>query len=729
VVTEGIFLRLIQADPELKDVGCVILDEFHERSLQMDTGLALALQSQSYFCSEPFCLLVMSATLAVKPLMAQLPEAVLFSSEGRSYPVVIEHVPVPARSDWQNILYRQILLAISTHDGSILVFLPGVAQINKLAARLQHSATLEGIALCYLHAQLPLAEQAAAIAPAKGRRKLVLATNVAETSLTIEGITVVIDSGLAKVPVYDPVNDSEHLVLQRISRASADQRAGRAGRLAAGHCYRLWSRDIHNTLLAFDPPSILSANLAAFLLELAAWGDIDCSAYALLDQPESHRIDSARVLLQQLDALDTTGKITVRGRNMLSLGTEPRLAALLLSGQEQGQPVLAALIAGVLSSRPLSTQSTTDVQLLSEALLAKLRGDAGQSVTAQWAKTAMQLARQWLQRLGEPLRLDHVEFSNTARLIADAFPDRVARCRQLGQFPTRYQLASGTEVQLPVDSELNGAQWLVVTDFGGGRNHATVRSACRFEGEALEQWLGQHMQKEDIVTWDEQRDAVVAFRRQSLGQITLSQQPVNADSKRRVDALLTYIKQQGLQVIDCDSLDQCLLRLHWARATGLESSPVSRADALATVEDWLLPALSGIKSASQLAKIDAGHWFLQSLDWGLRRQLETLAPTRLELPTGRLQQLRYQPYGPPVISAKMTEFYGLQQTPVVAGKPILVELLSPAGRPLQLTSDLAGFWQGSYQEVKKEMKGRYPKHFWPDDPANAKATDKTRKRM
>ena len=741
VMTEGVFVRLIQSDPELAGVACVIFDEFHERSLQLDLGLALANQCQELLREpeQPMLLMVMSATLAAEQLQQKLPDAQLLACEGRCFPVETHYEPVPGHQDWLDHLPNLLKRILGDHEGSVLVFLPGMREIRQIERRLQTIGLEQGTHVFVLHSSLPAQEQKAVLKPSpSGERKIVLATNIAETSITIDGISVVVDSGLARVPFFDRSRGITQLRTQRISKAAATQREGRAGRLQAGDCYRLWSKDIHHSLLDYDVPEIIQGDLSSFLLELAVWGETDCRELLLVDTPDQHQLAYAHGMLGQLQALDHRGVITTTGKQLSSLGLHPRLAAMCVKAKEEGDLPLACLLAVMISEGDIFSQQV-DFERSVEALIKFHR----QQVTLDnhlkfQANRLIKQAKQILKRVDRRVTFELKDYLSAVGLLAEAFPDRLAKQRssqKSGSTNTqelRYQLASGQEVCLRNDSSLVGSPFLLILEYGGQTKAPVIFKACLVAGETLDLIVGQRSVERKVCFWDPGTESVVARKQLVIDQLIISETPIKAEPEQLQSAWLSLVQDRGLSLLNTQKFEPFQQRLLWAcEYTDLTLPDVSDSALLSSIEAWLGPYLLEVKSLNQLKKICIYELLHAQLDWGVRQQLDVLAPEFIALPSGIKHVVEYGRFDQPVVSAKLTEFYGWQETPRInQGKEqLLLEMLSPAGRPLQLTAELSAFWTVSYRDIQKEMKGRYPKHFWPDDPANAKATVKTKKRM
>ncbi len=724
VMTEGLLTRRMQTDPELSGIGLVIFDEFHERSLHADLAFALCRDIHQGL-REDLRLLVMSATLDVAPLSALLNDCPVIETRGRSYPVTTRYLELEPAGSIADIAARGVRQALSEVEGDILVFLPGAGEIHRCQNLLAELSPK--IQLCPLYGGLPFAEQERAILPGSQRR-VVLATNVAETSLTIEGISAVVDSGWERRPRFDSARGLNFLETVRISQASADQRAGRAGRLAPGHCYRLWTEGAQGALLPFAPSEIRQADLAPLAFDLALWGVADASALAWLEPPASKPLDSARHLLVQLGALDQRGAVTKLGRAMADYPAHPRISRLLVAAVEQGCPGLGSELAALLSERdPFTAGDFSRSGGVGDLLdrLELLRRDRS-------AKSAVirRAVRYWQNktRAGREPLPDAVQLGS---LLALAYPDRLARQRQQGS--DRYLLRSGRGARLSPRAVVPKAEWLVVLDVAGKDSaEAEIRLAAELTPEAVESLFGRNLEWQHEVSWDEVGNRVVAREVRRIGAIVLQERPVKARLQDTAPALLELIRRQGLGCLPW-SADALQLR---ARVALLQSSlPESHWPdwddrvLLESLETWLLPFLGNIRSQEGLRRLDLSTALNNCLDWRQKQELERLAPLRFKVPSGSQIRLDYSQGDAPVLAVKLQEMFGQAATPrLAAGRvPVVIHLLSPAGRPLAVTQDLSSFWNEVYPEVQKEMKGRYPKHPWPDDPWSATATRKTKK--
>lgn len=732
VVTGGIYLRMLQEDPTLAGISAVLFDEFHERSLEADLGVALTLDAQRGLRddADPLRVVAMSATLDGEGLSAWL-EAPLVRSEGRCFAVEDRYLAPPNRNELEQHTARVIRQAAREEQGNILVFLPGFREIRRVERFLEEAALGEGWQVYPLHASLAPELQEAAIRPTPaGQRKVVLATNVAETSVTIEGIRVVIDAGQVRVARFDERRGMDVLVTERVSQASAEQRRGRAGRLSEGVCYRLWGKDEQGLQRAFADPEILVADLLPFALELALWGVREPSDIPLPTLPNAEAYARARELLAELDALDAQGRVTPRGREMAGLGLHPRLAALVLAGRDQGLASCACALAAILSEDDPLRSQPGDPQCDIGLRLALWQQGGGDSRRGAFERLK-QLARQLAQRLRVKFSDSEVDHPEAGALLAHAFPDRVAQRRPDSRH--RYLLANGRGVQLGNADSLAGSDYLVVLDISGQGHEPHARLAARVSLEEVRSTLAAHIHNEACIEWSEARGAMEVDQRQCLGALVLRRERLPKPWPPAVaEAFLAVLRERGIGRLPWrDNALSLRGRLQWLHQCAPERWPdVSDEALLASLGEWLGPFLTDVYSLSALEQVDLHAALLSLLEWSQQQALEKEAPASWPLPTGRAVTIDYAHPGGPRLSARLTECYGLKQTPtLLCGQKLLIELLSPADRPIQLTPDLAQFWAGSYKEVAKEMRGRYPKHFWPEDPANAQATARTKKYM
>ena len=738
VVTEGILTRMLQDDPSLEGVGALLFDEFHERHLAGDLGLALALDVQASL-REDLRIVLMSATLDGERL-AQFLDAPRLSSTGRSYPVETAHFPVRRNEALEQQARRAIEHALATHAGDVLVFLPGQREIARVEQALAHLPAAQHTDILTLHGELAVEQQARVLQPdPHGHRRVVLATNVAESSVTLPGVRVVIDSGLAREPRYDPTSGFSRLDVVSIAQASADQRGGRAGRVAEGWAYRLWPQS--RRLEPQRRPEIAQVELAGLALELAAWGS---AALRFVDPPPTGALAAARDLLQRLGALDVANGITPFGRRMLGLGTHPRLAAMLLAPEDAHERALACDLAALLEARDPMPGKRSDAlgdrwQALAAFRAGRLTQDANRSALAAIDAAA----KQWRRRL----RLDTAPPATAvAHLLGDlllhAFPDRIAR--QHASDPHRYQLANGRMARVFDDSALYGERWIVASEIRSEAGRFESRDALLLRGAPLDEArllreFPQRFIEEDVVRWDAARRALVAQRERRFDAIVLETKPGGrVDPAQAARALTDAIRNLGLDALPwSESLSQWRARVnslrHWIPELALPD--LSDAVLLATLDDWLLPAFVGKTRLDALASDALAEALKSQLDWSLRQRIDLLAPTRIRVPSGMERGIEYAldvagNAVPPVLAVKLQELFGLADTPRIAeGRVSLtLHLLSPAGHPLQVTQDLRGFWERTWPDVRKEMKGRYPKHPWPEDPWSAVATHRAKPR-
>lgn len=710
VVTEGVLTRMIQRDPELRGVGLVILDEFHERSLQADLALALLLDIQQGL-RDDLRLLIMSATLDNDRLCQRLPDAPTIVSEGRAFPVERRYQPLAAHLRFDEAVAMATAELLRNENGSLLLFLPGVGEIQRVH---EHLASRVGsdVLLCPLYGALSLEAQRKAIVPAPaGMRKVVLATNIAETSLTIEGIRLVVDSAQERVARFDARTGLTRLVTQRISQASMTQRAGRAGRLAPGICLHLLAKEQAERAAAQSDPEILHSDLSGLLMEVLQWGCHDPASLFWLDRPPEVNLQAALRLLLMLGALEGE-RLSARGQKMAATGNDPRLAAMLVNAGEGDSAATAAMLAAILEDPPRG--GGTDLSVLFS------RRQPG------WQQRSQQLLKRLQVRNGEP------DSALIMPLLARAFSDRIARRR--GQ-EGRYQLANGMGAMLDADDALGRHEWLIAPLLlqGNASPDARILLAQPLDIASLIQACPDLLRQSDTVEWDEAQGTLKAWRRMRIGQLTVSVQPLAKPSEEELhQAMLNGIRDKGLAVLNwTPEAEQFRLRLHCAAKWLPEYDwpAVDEASLLATLENWLLPHMTGVQSLRSLKSLNVTQALRGLLDYAMLQRLDSELPGHYTVPTGSRITIRYHEDNPPALAVRMQEMFGEAKTPTIAqGRvPLVLELLSPAQRPLQITRDLSAFWQGAYREVQKEMKGRYPKHVWPDDPANTAPTRRTKK--
>ena len=719
VVTEGVFTRLVQDNPELPGIAAVLFDEFHERSLDADLGLALALEAQGVLRPD-LRLVPMSATLDGARIAALLGDAPVIQSEGRSYPVEIRYLGNDATQRIDAQVAKAVRAALREETGSILVFLPGAGEINRVAAMLREDGVPADADVHTLYGAMEAGAQRAAIAPPeKGRRKVVLATSIAETSLTIEGVRVVIDSGLARKPKYEPGTGLTRLVTERASQAAVTQRAGRAGRMEPGVCWRLWEEGQTRALQPFDRPEILEADLSALALDLALWGVSDPNALTWLDPPPSAAYAEARDLLRELDAIDADGKVMPHGARLAKLPLAPRLAHMVVNAAEQGLGMLAAEIAVLLGEQGLGGNDV-DVRYR----LSRWRRERGSR-----ADQARQMARRWAKLAGADT--SETDPEDAGRMLALAYPDRVALSRpgQRGSFV----LANGRGALLDETDALAGEAGLAVAVVTGAADRARILLAAPLDPADLPDLFPGHVTETADVRFDAGSGSLRARQVRRFGKLVLGEKPLPKPEPDVVAASWRGVFQrEGLGRLPW-TVGQVRLRerVAFMRAHDGEQWPdLSDAALLENWEEGLGPMLSGKMRLGDVSPDDLDGVISAFLPWDAKRRLEDMMPDRLTTPAGTSHAIDYSAPGGPAVEVRVQELFGLTKHPCVAnGKvPLTLVLLSPAHRPIQTTKDLPGFWKGSWASVKTEMKGRYPKHPWPDDPAAAPPTTRAKPR-
>jgi ATP-dependent helicase HrpB len=743
VVTEGILTRMLQEDSGLAGIGCVIFDEFHERSLNADLGLALCLESQRNL-REDLRIVVMSATLDLQPIArilgdAELGDARVVASRGRSFEVTTQYVARRPEIYLEQQTAQVIRAALSAHAGDILCFLPGAAEIRRVQRALEDSGAERNVRVLPLYGELdPQAQDAALSAAPAGQRKIVLATSIAETSLTIEGVRVVVDTGLRRYAEFDPATGMSRLVTTKVSQAAADQRRGRAGRLSAGHCYRLWSEGTQATLAPQTAPEMLHADLAPLALELSCWGAIDAASLSWLDQPPAAPLAQARDLLRQLEAIDSAARVTPHGRTLAKLGTHPRLGHMLVKGREFGGPRLACDLAAILSERDIlrSSAGARDVDV--RLRVAVLRGDVrdlppGIAVDHRAMTQATRSSGHWQRDFarGRPDSADLHESSGL--LLAWAYPDRIGRARGDGG---RYLLANGRGARFGEPQALSKSEFIVAAELDGAEREARIFLAAPVARADLERHFAAQIIDHSEIVWDDREQAIRSRRERRLGALVLESTEIrNPDAQALMDAALVGLGQIGIAGLPwTPELRQwqarvMLMRHHAVPAP--ESWPdLSDAALAANLHDWAPPWISGFTRRDHFSRLDLKQALRSRLTYAQSTVLEREAPTHFTVPSGSAIAIDYLDGEIPTLSVRLQEMFGLNQTPsVAAGRlPLLLKLLSPARRPVQVTRDLVSFWNRGYHEVKKDLKGRYPKHYWPEDPYTAEPTRRARPR-
>jgi ATP-dependent helicase HrpB len=738
VITEGILTRMLQQDPALAGIGCVIFDEFHERSLNADLGLALIIESRQAL-REDLKLLVMSATLDVAQLSRLLDDAPVVSAAGRSFEVRTHFVPGRRELNLELQVSHVVRSALREHQGDILCFLPGAAEIRRVQRLLEESDIERGIRVLPLYGELETDAQDAALAPsAPGQRKVVLATSIAETSLTIEGIRVVIDSGMRRYSEFDPTTGMSRLVTGRVSQAAADQRRGRAGRLSEGDCYRLWSEGTHASLSPQTPPEILHADLAPLALELSCWGAADAASMAWLDPPPTAPLDQARDLLHRLEAIDAGARVTPHGRVLEKLGMHPRLGHMLIKARSLGAARLACDLAAILSERDIlrAGAGARDADL--RVRVAALRGDdgeipAGVTVDARAKAQARRSSGRWQRDFAGDARDTADPHDATGILLAWAYPDRIARSRGDGG---RYLLANGRGARFGEPQALARSEFIVAAELDGADREARIFLAAPVSRDDLEQHFAGLITEEAEIYWDERAGAVSARRERRLGALTLqSSEMRDPDPDAVQSAVLTGLKEAGIAALpwtkDLRQWQARVMLMDKYRVLSPTPWPDLSDEALErTLGEWAPPWIMGLTRREHFARMDLSSALRSFVTHAQGVILEREAPTHFAVPSGSRIPIDYLDGEYPTLSVRLQELFGLNDTPAVAGGklPLLLKLLSPAGRPVQITKDLVSFWNRGYHDVKKDLKGRYPKHYWPDDPFTAQATRRARPR-
>ncbi|HCH0056440.1 TPA: ATP-dependent helicase HrpB [Vibrio parahaemolyticus] len=722
IVTEGVMTRMIQNDPELDGVDLLIFDEFHERSIHADTALALSLEVQEAL-RDDLKLVVMSATLDQEALQSLLPEACYIESEGRSFAVETRYAPLTANDHLPTVMAKNIESLMNKESGSLLAFLPGVAAIKQVQERLSHLP--DDVEVCPLYGQLSFTDQQKAISPAeKGKRKVVLATNIAETSLTIEGIRLVVDSGLERVARFDLKNGLTRLEQTRIAQSSAIQRAGRAGRIEEGICVRLYSESQLKQQPQVPQPEILHSDLASLVMELAFWGTTDIHELKWLDIPSAAALQQAKQLLFSLGLITEQGQLTAEGKQAHDLGVEPRAAAMLIKSQSHSDKMVNVALAAV----ALIEEPERNVTNIAHSLHRWLSGSHPKK--SLLLKRAQSLAH----KLDTTFSLREVDEDALPLVLSLAFPDRIAqqRANQFG----RFALANGHGAECRPDDMLGGCEYLVAIDLMWSHsNSSQIHLACELDVNILQTTFDSLFSTKEVVDWDEKKGRLVAEKQRKLGQLVIERASLpNPGKEKMTQALLTYVRRQGLSSLNWTPAAESLLERIRCAVDWLpeQAWPMfDEASLLDSLDEWLEPYMTSVASVKDLSKINLVEALNARLGWPLNQHLDEWLPEHYQLPTGTKKRIRYQHGHEPVLSVRMQEVFGESTSPTVAigRKRLVLELLSPAQRPLQVTSDLAAFWNGSYKDVQKEMKGRYPKHVWPDAPANHVATTKTKRQL
>jgi ATP-dependent helicase HrpB len=727
VVTTGLFLRQLQGDPALPGVAAVLFDEFHERTIEGDMALAFALEAQAGL-RDDLRLVVMSATLDGESVAQRIPGAQRLRSEGRAFAVETHHLGDDQATRLEDRMAAAIRRALAEESGDILAFLPGTAEIRRTQERLVGD---DRAIVLPLYGDLPLAEQDKAIRPdAQGRRKIILATSIAETSLTIDGVRVVVDSGLRRSPRFDPASGMSRLVTVKASLAATAQRRGRAGRTAPGICYRLWSAASERALPAFDAPEIEAADLAPLALELAVWGIADPASLMLMTPPPVAALSQARGLLRQLEAVDANNLATPHGRRMAELGVHPRLAHMMVRADERKLGDLACDIAAILSERDLLKGRESDADLRHRVQL--LRNDSHDPALDRNQRSRVrQSALDWRRQLGVTKDAQS-SATQCGQVLALAYPDRLAQRRgAAGQF----RLSNGRGAMLPARDPLAAEDFLAVGSLDGAAREARIFLAAPISLAEIEEDFSAAIEEQAVLAWNPRTEIVEAKRERRLWSLVLEEKPLkNPPQDQVIAAMIEGIRAMGLAALPwTDNARALQARIAFLRRAGDERHdwPDLSDDALvASLEDWLAPYLSGVTRRAHLANLDLMEALLSRLDWKQRQALDDLAPTHLTVPSRSRVPLDYQSGDVPVLAVRLQEMFGATDTPAVAGGKVqvLLHLLSPARRPVQVTRDLKSFWANSYRAVKADLKGQYPKHYWPDDPLQAEPTARAKPR-
>jgi ATP-dependent helicase HrpB len=733
VVTEGILTRMLQHDNALDGVGLVIFDEFHERSLQADLALALCYQMQQILRPD-MRLLIMSATLDGAKLSSLLNNAPVLTSEGRQYPVAFHYISTDEKTPLYMSMARAVRKALQEQPGDILAFLPGAGEIQRTQQLLEQEEL--AVKIQPLYGDLSPQKQQEAILPdANGKRKVVLSTSIAETSLTIEGIKTVIDSGYARVPRFDPRTGLTKLETVRVTKDAADQRAGRAGRMSAGTCYRLWSEGSHIHLNPSRKPEIMEADLAPLMLELSQWGIQQLEELACLTLPPAGAVSQAKELLQSLDAIQDM-KITARGKKMLQLPTHPRLAHMLIEAVDfqKNKPAekfisLACDIAALLEERdPLPKEAGTDLSLRIE-LLRKYRSGERVNADRQLLDRIERLSLSWRKLLNTDADNTVPNAFHIGKLIAAAYPERIAK--RMDKNGLRYRLTNGRIARLPDHDPLASDEWMAIAHLDGGSNEGKIFLAAAFDQADLYELAVE----KQVITWDKEKKMVVGSIQKQVGNLTLESKALQQiDETQRIAVICAMIREEGLRILNWgEAQEDWQARVLSLRAwRPAENWPdVREAQLLDTLEDWLAPYLLQCYKLSELQKLDLNQVLHSILPWELSQKLHALAPAKMEVPTGSMIKLSYSPDGSKVeMAVRLQEVFGITETPSVneGRNKVVMHLLSPGYKPVQITQDLKSFWNKTYFEVRKDLLSRYPRHYWPDDPLTAEAVKGAKKR-
>ena len=730
IVTEGILTRKLQHDPSLENIALIIFDEFHECSIHADLSLALALESQAVL-REDLKLLIMSATLNTSAISELLDHAPIVQSEGRAFPVERFYLDPttrqPTKRELPFYVHKRLVKLLEMEEGNILVFLSGVREI-KTVEKLLNESKLKDVDISTLYGNLSKEAQDRAIkAPAKGKRKVVLSTNIAQTSLTIEGIKIVVDSGIQNISVFSPLSGMNKLERQFISQDSATQRAGRAGRLSAGKAYHLWHKS--KILLKHDVPEILLADLSPLILDLALWGNDKIGNFVWMDTPPPSSIGHAKKLLQQLGALDSKGTITKHGKAMSRFGLHPRLSHMMLKAKELGVSYEASLLCAVLTEKDFINNRSSDIKervtLLHEV---NSNQKIHQQINIKQARYMLKVAK---KLVGSVLTEQNINTQLLGVLLALAYPDRIAQLRQNNRGV--YLLSNGKGANLHHEDELFNSKFLVVADLDGKTTNATIYKAIELTLAQIEAYLSELIERQNIVSWNEEQERVEVRQVEKLGSIILKEMQTNkASDKEVVEVLLEEIEELGIDTLPWSKEALSLReRVNFVNHHGFDFPNFSNDYLEENMDEWLEPYIMGINSLRGLKSLDLHNILLGQLSYEQTQELNTLAPAKLKVASGSNITLDYSNPTQPILAVRLQEMFGMQKTPTVLNGKIklMIHLLSPASKPMQITQDLESFWENSYFDVKKDLRGKYKRHYWPDDPLTARATSRTKKNM
>ncbi|MDP1677164.1 MAG: ATP-dependent helicase HrpB [Bacteroidota bacterium] len=728
ILTEGILTRMIQDDPTLPEIGLIIFDEFHERSIHADLGLALALEVQEHLRND-LRILVMSATLDGISLSKLMSDAPIIHSEGKVFPVIVHYSPTNNNAHIEDSVVAAINRALKEEQGDILVFLPGQREIRRVDTLLEETKSSLNIVVHLLFGEAEYEKQQAALNPdPKGRRKIILSTNIAETSVTIEGVRIVIDSGLSRTVRFDSRRGMSGLVTTSVSQSSAHQRMGRAGRQQSGVCYRLWTEHQHKQLPKYSQPEILAADLAPLVMEFAQWENAEGNNLRFLDPPPEAHLTQAKDLLIRLGALTNDGKLTDHGKSMVLLGVHPRLSHMLIKGKEFGIGSLACDVAALLEDRDfLRRKNENDIDLFSR-LYALRNSDTRYSIGRERVVKQSERLR---NQLGVKYHKDSEE--KLGMLLALAYPERVGKRR--GTNELRYQMSGNMVASLPKSSVLSKEEYLAIADVDGAGSDVKIFLAAQLTEQDIRTAFDDQIVTVEEVFWNEREESIVSRRITRFGSLELSESLFTASKEKIREEMLNGIKQMGINSLPWnDDSNSIRTRSEWLRKKLLVSNDwldLSDKNLIETLQYWLAPFLDGISKRSQLSKLDLSLIIRSLFSYQQLHDLDRLAPTHLTVPTGSNIRLDYSNDSQPILAVRLGEMFGETETPTVAGGKVkvLLHLLSPARRPIAVTQDLPSFWKNAYVQVRKDMRGEYPKHYWPENPLEAEPTKKTKRAM